>query len=87
MELSRRSWGLVGGASVVILLLVTAYFAWPKSNKDTDNVKDDVRLEGDHNDIKTEQDKQYALIHIENRIKAETGSHLIKIREAATTTR
>ena len=58
MELSRRSWGVIGGASIVILLLVTAYFAWPKTNKDTDNVKDDVKAAGEHNNIKTVQDKQ-----------------------------
>ena len=69
------------------MLLVTAYFAWPRTNKDNDNVMEDMKLEGDNNDIKTEQDKEYALIHIENRIKAETGSHLTNIRESATTTR
>ena len=31
------------------------------------------------------QDKDYTLIHIENRLRAETGSHLTTIRETATT--
>ena len=49
-------------------------------------MKDDFKVAGDHNDIKTVQDKQYALIHIENRIK-QTGDHLINIKETASNTR
>ena len=86
MKLSTRSWGLIGICSILLILLVTVYFAWPKSNNDTDNQKDDVKITGEHNDVKTVQDKQFSLIHIENSIK-QTGDHLISMHKTVTTTK
>ena len=72
--------------SILLILLVAVYFAWPKPNNDTDNLKDDVKITGEHNNVKTVQDKQFSLMHIENSIK-QTGDQLISIRETASNTR
>ena len=84
MELSRRTIVLLGGGSIGLVLLVTAWFAWPRGNQQNDDVTEDLTVAGNSNEIKTVQTKDFSLIHIENRLPAERGAHLTNIRETAT---
>ena len=70
MELSKRTVVILGISSIGIILIVAAWFAWPRNSED-----EKLDITGNNN-------KDFSLVHIEG-LRAETGAHITNIKETA----
>ena len=78
MELTRKAVVILGLLSIGAILVLLALLLWPSSEE---NIKETLNINGDNNEVKTIQKKDFSLIHIEG-LGAETCSHITNIREA-----
>ena len=80
MQHSRKTVVILGISSIGVVLVVTAWFAWPSSSED--DIKENLDITGDNNKVKTIQTKYFSLVHIEG-LRAETGAHITNVKETA----